>query len=168
MKGDRHNGHFQTSLVRLIHGQHGLTKRNGSGSNKGDDYGGKLNPKTPERWPESRVLRPAFLETILLHEPYRSALTRQGVRIAGAWFVESLDVSNVIIPYQLWLDRRRFAASVNFSGLRTHSLISLAGSKFTGTLNMDSLEVESDLFMRGAEFVDVVLCSRQGREPGHE
>ena len=54
--------------------------------NRAEGYSGKLDPKTSEKWPEKRVLRSAFLETILLHEPYRSALPRQCVRIIGAWF----------------------------------------------------------------------------------
>ena len=54
--------------------------------NKAEDYGGKLDPKKPEEWPESRILTPAFLETILLNEPYRGALTRHGVQISGALF----------------------------------------------------------------------------------
>lgn len=124
--------------------------------NKGQDYGGKLDPKTSEDWPKTRVLRPLFLETILLHGPYQRAIPRHGVRIVGAWFVESLDLSNATIPHQLWLDGCRFEASVNFNQLRA-SLISLLGSKFTRTLSMEGLEV-SRLFMSGgAEFAKVDL-----------
>jgi len=42
--------------------------------------------------------------------------------------------------------------------MRTSHLISLQGSKFTGKLDMDKLEVRSSLFMRGgAEFAEVDL-----------
>ena len=37
--------------------------------NKAEGYGGELDPKKPEGWPESRILRPSFLETILWREP---------------------------------------------------------------------------------------------------
>ena len=60
--------------------------------NKAEGYGGELDPKKPEGWPKSRVLQPEFLETILLREPYRSALRRQGVCIVGAWFTEPLNL----------------------------------------------------------------------------
>ena len=33
--------------------------------NEMDVYGGKLDPKRPEEWPESRIITPEFLETIL-------------------------------------------------------------------------------------------------------
>ena len=53
---------------------------------------GTLTQKETKEWSEKSVLRPAFLETILLHEPYRGAITRHGVRIVGAWFKETLDL----------------------------------------------------------------------------
>jgi hypothetical protein len=40
-------------------------------------YGGNLDPKKPKGWPDNRVLRSAFLETILLKDPYRRNLTRR-------------------------------------------------------------------------------------------
>jgi len=93
--------------------------------NKAEGYGGKLDPKKGEEWPETRVLRPAFLETILLHEPYRSALPRQGVRIVGAWFTESLDLSFAILVQQLWLDYSRFESPVDLAYLQSPQLVSL-------------------------------------------
>jgi hypothetical protein len=41
---------------------------------EGEKYGGTLDPQTCCGWPKNRILRAAFLETILLHEPYQSAL----------------------------------------------------------------------------------------------
>ena len=43
--------------------------------NAAPGYGGQLDPTKPEGWPQNRVLRPKFLETILFKDPYRSALT---------------------------------------------------------------------------------------------
>src|SRR6266481_6312186 len=37
--------------------------------NNAEGYSGKLDPKKSEGWTASRILRPAFLETILLREP---------------------------------------------------------------------------------------------------
>src|ERR687895_1265410 len=57
--------------------------------NSAKDYGDKLDPKRREGWPANRIIRPGFLETILLYEPYRSALPHQGVRLNGAWITET-------------------------------------------------------------------------------
>jgi hypothetical protein len=114
--------------------------------NEAKGYGGNLDPKKPEKWPESRILRPKFLERILLHEPYRSALTHRGMWIVGAWFKERLDLSNATLVYPLKLERSIFESDVNLSFLKTSQLISLVGSKFTGPLNMDSLQVGESFY----------------------
>ncbi|MBE9592114.1 MAG: hypothetical protein IMF19_01415, partial [Proteobacteria bacterium] len=41
--------------------------------NKAKGYGGKLSPRKSEGWKENRIIRPKFLETILLQEPYQNA-----------------------------------------------------------------------------------------------
>ncbi|MDO8546329.1 MAG: hypothetical protein Q7R68_03120 [Nitrospirales bacterium] len=129
--------------------------------NEAQGHGGKLDPRNPEGWPISRVLRPVFLETILLCEPFRSALTRHGVCLAGAWYKEPLDLSNANLAHILRLERSRFDASVNLLRLKTPSYISLDGSQFTGLLDMEGLQVGSDLFMQGAKFDKVFLRGAQ-------
>ena len=147
--------------------------------NKAKDYGGALDPKEDKEWPENRVLKPAFLETILLNEPYRGALTRHGVRIVGTWFKEPLDLSNATLSHPLWLDSSRFELEVKLGSLKALKLLSLEasvfkgrvnlsgaeirelnmiGSKFTAELNMNGMQVEGSLLMYGvAEFAEVDL-----------
>ena len=148
--------------------------------NKAEGYGGNLDPRIPDDWPPNRVLRPAFLETILHHEPYRSALPRHGIRISGAWFRDRIDLSNSILIHQLWLNASRFDSVIDLAHLKTSNVISfercrflnnlsvrkarigdslvLVGSKVAGKLDMDQVHIEGSLFMRdGAEFNDVVL-----------
>ena len=116
-------------------------------------YGGRLNPKEAKGWPEDRVIRPAFLETILLHEPYRGALTHKGLRIVGAWFKGSLDLSSGQISRPVWLNQCRFDSEVDFMYLRSAYYISLEGSIFRGKLRMQSIHLCGHLFMgKGAEF----------------
>ncbi len=55
---------------------------------------GKLDPKEPEGWDETRKLSQAFLESILVREPFKGAVPRQGVRIVGAWFEEPIGLEN--------------------------------------------------------------------------
>jgi hypothetical protein len=150
--------------------------------NKAEGYGGTLNPRESEGWKENRILRPKFLETILLQEHYQNALTRRGVRIVGAWFKERLDLSDATIPSQLCLDYSRFEQDVDLSFLKLPFLLSLegsvlvsslilarakietinmCGSTFKGTLDMNDLEVEGGLFMnKEALFAKKVILTR--------
>ena len=90
-------------------------------------YGKYLDSKDDKLWtPEnkntkSRILSSEFLETILLEEPYNSALTRKGVKIIGAWFPDAIDFSFVVIEHQLWLHKSRFDAYVDFSDLKSNN-----------------------------------------------
>ena len=124
--------------------------------NKAAGYGGELEPKQLERWPESRILRPEFLETILLREPYKGALTLHGVMIVGAWFKEPLDLSNAILAHQLALPNCIFDSDVNLSFLKTPYSIDVRSSKFSRTLSMCSSKVAGHLIHDGAEFADEV------------
>ena len=72
-----------------------------------------------EGWSSNRILRPEFLEMILLRDPYHSALTNQGVYIRGAWFKETLDLSNAILVHRLFLENSRFESGVDFSNLNS-------------------------------------------------
>ena len=110
--------------------------------NKAEGYGGKLSPRKSEGWKENRILRPKFLETILLQEPYQNALTHRGVRIAGAWFKEPVDLSNATIPSQLWLNGSRFEQDVDLICLKSPSFLSLEGSVFVRSLDLARAKIE--------------------------
>lgn len=123
-------------------------------------YGGNLDPKNPAGWIQSRQLREKFIEAILLREPYRSAVTRKGVYIEGAWFVEPLDLMRATLSFDLILYRCRFQNAVYMAGLKVSGLVSFQGSKFNDKLDLNSARIENDLFMRdGAEFANVELLS---------
>ena len=116
--------------------------------NERKGYGGELDPKKPEGWTRSRELRPVFLETILLHEPYRTALTRHGARIVGAWFLDPLDLSHARLAHPLLMADCRFDADANLNSLQTSSFIFLRGSKFASRLDMNGLQIGGHLDMR--------------------
>ncbi len=116
--------------------------------------GGDLDPNEREDWPESRVLTPEFLETILLHEPFRSAQTRLGVRIVGAWFKSKIDLEGAEIERELSLDRSRLDKGGSLDDVRAGSL-SLRGSVVCGPLSMVRAETGA-LFMGGAKFQEEV------------
>ncbi len=110
-------------------------------------------PNNSDSWSRSRILRPTFLESILLHEPYLRALTHRGVRIKGGWFIEPLDLSEAILTKPLSLKDCRFDGNVMLSHLETPYWISLGGSAFHGILSMHRIKVGGSLRLNaGASF----------------
>ena len=105
-----------------------------------------------------RTLRSGFLETILLHEPFRSAIPSQGVRIIGAYFPEPIDLSDASIDRPLILRLSLFRSKVGMRRLTTSSFIALSGSTFYGNLDMESVTVGGSIDMEnGAKFRVVFL-----------
>lgn len=130
--------------------------------NNSNGYGGDLDPRKPEGWIPSRQLRRRFLEAILLTEPYRSAVTRKGVHIEGAWFDEPLDLIAAIINFNLLLVRCRFGCYVSMAHVKTAGTLSFAGSKFENTLILNGARIGIDLLMRNeGEFGNVELKSTE-------
>ena len=104
------------------------------------DLGKKYNPDLDEKvrddpkqwklWSEKRNLTPAFLETIVLHEPYRGALRRQGIRIVGARFLERVDLSGARISRSLSLEKSRLEKGADFGSVTAPQGISLEKTTF--------------------------------------
>jgi hypothetical protein len=128
--------------------------------NKAPGYGGDLDPKGPNGLPESRILRSSFLETILLKDKYRSALTRLGVRITGARFTDTVDLQNAELGHDLWLDRSLLEKGVNLEAVETRRRMAFDGSKILGTFNAAGSRISEDLSMYQTEFSDDVDLSR--------
>ena len=133
---------------------------------KDADFNGRLgeildpnNPKHDQKWSDSRTLRSTFLRTILLHEPFRSAVPPQGVRIIGAYFKDAIDLSDASIEWPLALRESLFKSSSMMRRLRTPKFVSFDGSRFDGELDMSSATIGSNLNMLGeAKFMDVILA----------
>ncbi len=145
----------------------------------GQRDGRSLDPASAEGWDDRRLLSLRFLESVLLLEPWGSAVPRQGVRINGAFFDAPIDLTGGRIEHQLWLDASRFDGPVTLASIETRSHVSFEGShiaevdlrhanvggqlnmtgaQVSGTLNMDGVTIGGELYMReGAEFADVNL-----------
>ena len=118
--------------------------------NAAPGYGGQLDPTKPEGWPQNRVLRPKFLETILFKDPYRSALTRNGVNIVGARFTETINLENAELEHPFGLQDSLLEKDVNLIRVRSKSPMGLARSHVAGTLDMYELELSGDLIIQNA------------------
>lgn len=125
--------------------------------NKAPGYGGNLDPRRPQGLPDSRILKPAFLETILLNHKYRDALTRRGVPIVGARFTDTVDLEGAQLGSDLALYGSLLGKGANLERLRSSHAIVLSGAKVAGTLNMNGLEVDNLNMRDKGEFSEVVL-----------
>src|SRR5262249_60299791 len=119
--------------------------------------GGDLDADRPEGLPESRILRPKFLETILLEDKYRSALPRRGVRIVGARFTQRIDLVNAELKHELWLNDCLLEQGVDFSGAKSSNLLSFDGSKVDGAFTMTASRIDDSVFMRNAQFAGIAM-----------
>ncbi|MEE9214116.1 MAG: hypothetical protein V3U54_04860 [Thermodesulfobacteriota bacterium] len=148
--------------------------------NEGRAYGGTLDPREPGEWPKSRILTPDFLQVILFDDSYRCALTHRGVRIIGAWFTDTIVLTDATVALQLWFGGSRFDSKVKlvyFESTQSLSFVrstfteltlrgavikhalNMNGCKFEGKLTMDGLQVGGLLAMSDeAKFKDVNLC----------
>ena len=122
--------------------------------------GEQLNPLDTEhdsKWSALRTITPTFLRTILLHEPYQSAIPYKGVSIIGAYFPDGIKLTDAQIERPLKLHHSRFTGPTLMDRSTTTSYISLEGSKFEDTLKMNNVFIGSSLFMQAASFNQVEL-----------
>ena len=115
-------------------------------------------------WDDSRKIRSIFLETLLLHEPYRTMLSRKGVRITGAYFASSkyprdnswsIDLTDAHLLSPLSLKSCRIDNRVSFRHLKTESYISLSHSNVFALVDLDGADIKGPLFLQSATFADL-------------
>jgi len=125
--------------------------------NNEPDFGGARNWREPSGLPQSRILRSSFIETILLKDKFRQALTRLGVRIFGARFVDSLELESAELVHPLWLEDCLFERGVNLTRLKSTHDISFDRSKLTDKLDVHGAQVSGSLFIQKATFQGLLL-----------
>ncbi|MBU0515276.1 MAG: hypothetical protein KJ621_10945 [Proteobacteria bacterium] len=114
---------------------------------------------------ERRQMSSRFLETILLHEPWRSAIPRRGVCIAGACFDTELDITNSIIPFTFSLDTCRFEDGINLLDCRFEVGLVISNTLVKGRLTMDRIKVKNILFMGRGYFQETRLLGARVNGP---
>ncbi len=98
-----------------------------------------------------------FLETILLKDPYKSALPRQGVRISGATLTETIDLSGAHFPWDLWLVDSIFEKDVDLSEIDAASGVKLDRSQVKGELLMTGAHIGRYLGLQSGNFNAITL-----------
>jgi uncharacterized protein YjbI with pentapeptide repeats len=107
--------------------------------------GKMLDPLSPAGWDDTRLVSTAFLETMLLQEPYRSALPRQGVQIVGARFEELFALEGACLGYGLHLGHSRFERGAQLSDVKSRHGLSFEGSYFAESLTLSRVQIEGQL-----------------------
>ena len=124
----------------------------GNIANLANKFGGSTDPDDADRWPNTRTIRSTFLETILLHEPFRSALPRLGVRIEGAKFHERLDLSGAKVIHELWVDESFLEMGVNLINAHFANRVTFDYTKSPEKLDLGAVRVDKELSFRGGKF----------------
>ena len=124
--------------------------------------GEELDPQDPNHYREwsdgRRTLSSDFLQAILLHEPYRSAVPDRGVWIVAAFFEQGLNLDDAVLQGPLILHSSQFNATVSMGRVRTQGMVSFNGSRIKGKLDLDSARVGGHLWMKHADFAEVRLA----------
>jgi uncharacterized protein YjbI with pentapeptide repeats len=119
-------------------------------------YGGHIDPqKAP--LPQKRILRGAFIETILTQDKYVNAIKQRGLRVTGARFAERIDLGNAELKTALWLERCSLEAGVDLSWVKTAQPIAFNKSKVAGELTFYAAQIGSDLHAQDSTIETIVL-----------
>ncbi len=116
-----------------------------------DGLGGGCDLDAAEEWPDDRVLTPQFIETVLFHEPFRSAYARRGFRVSCARFDDQLVLSHGDFAHEIWLRFSYFPSGLNFTDLAVGESLFLTGSRVDEHFEAERLTVSGSLFLRGPE-----------------
>jgi len=130
----------------------------------------RLDPRqvNDTRWQaECRQIPPRFVEDLLTRLPWRDAVPREGLLIAGARIAGDVNLANATLSRSIEISGSQIVGTIRLDHARTQSAISLAGSRVSGTFFANSLQSTDDLVLwGGTTFVaDVWLAGAkvQGR-----
>lgn len=119
-------------------------------------YGGAIDPqKAP--LPANRILRSAFIATILTQDKFVNAIKQRGLRVNGARFVERLDLGNAELSGALWFERCSFESGADLSWAKTAQPIAFNKSKVAGVLTFYAAQIGSDLHAQESAIGTIVL-----------
>ena len=97
-----------------------------------------------------RVLSAAFLERLLENPPV--SITRYGVRIQNAIFVDPVDFEFVQVGYNLRLENCRFESYVDFSDGHIAGDLSFDDSTFKSRADFYKIQVDKTLYLNNSTF----------------
>ena len=100
---------------------------------------------------KDRVLSASFLED-LLSETLDGKASRIGIRISNAIIVEPINLDNIDVKYEVWIENCQFRDSFIAIDGHFNKTLSFEGTQFNGSTDFDGLVVGKHLFFRRAVF----------------
>ena len=101
------------------------------------------------KYSDAQVITAKFMQTVMFHAPFRDALTRAGISIRCAAFLDQLDLSKGDFEHSLTFEKSYFAQGVRLTGLSIRRSLSLLGSRMAGEMAADDLVLGGTLFVDG-------------------
>jgi hypothetical protein len=137
-----------------------LCLRQDADLNESGRFGATTDVDDPTSWSPQRILRPSFIESILMDNDYSDRLENRPIIIDGAWFHSPINLDDSSIPVAFYLNNSRFDAEVSAVGADIDGNIGFSGSTLKGELNLNGAKVEGRIFLREkAEFQDINLTA---------
>ena len=109
---------------------------------------------------KERVISSLFLENILTNSIKEIKISRQEIKIFHALIYDSINLENLVIPYEVYLNYCRFENNVNFSNSHFQKGLSFEGCSFKDA-NFNGLKVEKSAILSKAVFSESVgfMCA---------
>lgn len=108
----------------------------------GKDY----DVEKPEEWPQSRTVRPKFLEWLLRDREARKLIHDKGIRIRGIRVTEELDLACIRLPFPVGIFHARFEGRLNLYNANVQEID--LDSSFIAGMYADLMATEGSLFLR--------------------
>ena len=119
--------------------------RQGESADFNERYGVCPIPWEKGAWNEEekarRLIRPEFLYTVLLYEPWRSALSNWGFQLDGAYFVEPIMMPHAEVSHEFWLAGCRLEDGLYLYNARFARRLVLEGCLVLNTVGFQNLYV---------------------------
>lgn len=104
---------------------------------------------------KERVISSLFLENILTNSLKEMKVSNQGIMIFHALIYDSINLENLVIPYEVYLNYCRFENNVNFSNSHFQKGLSFEGCSFKDA-NFNGLKMEKFVILSKAVFAGSV------------
>ena len=125
--------------------------RRGEFADFNERYGVCPLPWEEEAWNEEekarRLIRPEFLYTVLLHEPWRSALSNWGFRLGGVYFANPIEMPHAEVVHEFWLMGCRVEHGLLFYDARFLHRLVMSGCILEETTNLTRLHTSGNLVL---------------------
>ena len=114
--------------------------------------------QTDDRFGDARrKLGADFLRTVLVREPFRSAVPPEGVRITGANLVGDIDLRDAVLVRVFGIVDSKVVGKFVMNRLHTPTSVAFSRSTFEGDFSLHSANIGGHLNMTGSAFGEVVL-----------